>query len=519
MRILDLAQGTPEWKDHRKNARNASDMSVIMGCCKQVKMIELAESIAFDKPIKRSDYVQDIIFQDGHDIEEIAREKVEQSLSIELFPVVCVTDEDAELQLSCSLDGITPNGKTIWECKQQNMGKFDSLILHKIPPEDFWQCCQSMYITGAENLIYTLADKDGNVTSKTFPRSYFEPSFPLMLTERKNFDELVERLRRTGSRLTKDKAPEAPSAPPSVIDLEFDFDVSIRKCNVALYRHDVVQAINSIRTDLQTDQDFADANEAIKWCKSIKEKVEIARKMALSKSKELEDMFAALQEIQQLAKNKELALTKLKKTRSQEIREAIVKENEAQVNEYIKNANKTISPYTLPDLNARGKIISSMKNKSSFNSLQEAAALAVNSLKFEISEKLNEIIANTDHVKFISGDHLSLLPDLNNLVHLSTDKFKAVVAERIASYKPKETPEPSSQERQSAITDKPDNHEEPQEKPFRQKTISLDEYEFLTDCKVFVMCLYDSGVDNWENFDDAQERYKRIREKTAGFKY
>ena len=520
MRILDLQQGTPEWKEHRKNARNASEMSIIMGCCKQVKMIELAEAKAFNKPIEHSDYVQDIIFRDGHEIEEIARRKIEETLSVELFPVVCATDEAAEMQLSCSLDGITPNGKLIWECKQENLGKFDSLILHKIPQEDFWQCCQCMYITGADHIVYTLADKEGKVTAKTFPRSYFEPSFPLMLAEWKNFDDLVEKLRRTGSRLTKDKAPEAIGSQPSVIDLEFDFDVSIRKCNVGLYRNDVINAINSIRTDLQTDQDFADANEAIKWCKGIKEKVEHARKLALSKSKELEDMFAALQEIQQLAKNKELALTKLKKTRSQEIREGIVKEHETQVRDYIKAANESIAPYFLPEINARDKIIGAMKNKSSFNSLQEAAALAVNSIKFEISEKLNEIIANTDHVKYLSGDHLPLFPDLENLVHLSNDKFKKTVAERIAAYKPKEPPPaPPPKEHQPAITYKTAKHEQTEEKPKGQKIISLEEYEEWIDCKTFMICLHNAGVDNWENYEYAQDNYKRIRGKEEGYQY
>lgn len=114
-KFLTVSQGSNEWHQLRDGKIGSSDIASVIslkGAYKTRKVL-LAEK-AGRAPKAISDF-QARMFQDGHDWEKIAREKMEFTLGCTLQPVV-VQDDDNH-RFIASLDGISEDRKTFVEIK------------------------------------------------------------------------------------------------------------------------------------------------------------------------------------------------------------------------------------------------------------------------------------------------------------------------------------------------------------------------------------------------------------------
>ena len=168
MITVDLEQGTDEWKDWRDKHWGASDANKLMGSSKERSTLlhekATGEKQEFDEwTLKR--------FAKGHRSEAAARPIVERKLEQPLATICGVIEphqfpegtpegviETLSIKLSASFDGITSDGKLIWEHKDKNQKLIESLDQGLVPATHYWQLEHQLLVSGAEKAIMCSSD-------------------------------------------------------------------------------------------------------------------------------------------------------------------------------------------------------------------------------------------------------------------------------------------------------------------------------------------------------------------------
>lgn len=299
MKIKSLIQGTPEWHRHRATSRNASDASAVMGCSPYKTRAQLLDERATGI-VPEVDAATQKRFDRGHAIEEAARPVAETMIGDDLYPIIG-TDDDG--YLSASFDGLTMDGKTAWECKTFNAGKAEEVAIGDIPEADFWQCVQQLYVSGAERLYYTLSDgtEEGSVHCH-LTRDRAADFFDDLLAGWKQFDEDL-----ANHKPRQVETAIVGAAPESLPAIHIELTGMVTASNLAEVREQALSVFRSINRDLQTDEDFANAEKTVKWCGEIEKKLDAAKEHALAQTASISELFSTLDQIKAEARETRLA--------------------------------------------------------------------------------------------------------------------------------------------------------------------------------------------------------------------
>jgi predicted phage-related endonuclease len=155
MKVLDVAQGTPEWHKAREQAFTASLAPAIMGQGYNSRNIEMEYALGIRE---RDNSKLQSLFEEGHAAEAEARPVFEANWGLSVSPLVGVKEVDG-LKLLASFDGITMDNDLVWE------HKFTSKEFDDIPPLYYWQLEHQLLVSGAEMAVLTVTSrKDRSIT-------------------------------------------------------------------------------------------------------------------------------------------------------------------------------------------------------------------------------------------------------------------------------------------------------------------------------------------------------------------
>jgi putative phage-type endonuclease len=155
---LDLVQGTPEWLNARYDYVTGSQTPVILNLSRYQTPLELFEEKILRQEL-RSVAGKEIIFGRGHSAEKKAREYLkEKGLCYE--PVVMVSHRYPDLLVS--LDGLTSDGKRMFECKFVGTAVLEKIRQGEIPPDHRCQIQAGLLVSGAEVCDYFATDSEGD---------------------------------------------------------------------------------------------------------------------------------------------------------------------------------------------------------------------------------------------------------------------------------------------------------------------------------------------------------------------
>lgn len=173
---LNHEQGSPEWVANRRTTFNASELAAAIGIHPNIIRNELIRLYARGTEIEYSDYVKNVIFQNGHRVEKIIRVLVEQHLEDDFIPKVFVLDG----KYACSLDGQTIIGDTNLEIKQFARELYEAVANGILPDHHKPQVQQGLWITGASRTIFAVSaeDEQSFVSMEVFPDPEFIDTIP-----------------------------------------------------------------------------------------------------------------------------------------------------------------------------------------------------------------------------------------------------------------------------------------------------------------------------------------------------
>lgn len=453
MKTVSLIQGTPEWLAHRSKCLNASNISSVMGLTKHTTRTEMLHR-------KKTGIVPDVdghtqrLFDEGHRVEAMAREILERKTGEELYPVVAVATIDG-LELGASLDGVDMLETWIFEHKliNEELRKVKSIDdldnMYKV------QMQQQLMVSGADYCIFVASDG----TENDWVELKFEGSPDLekeIIAAWKQFLIDLEEY--------EPSAPAAPALTPSKPDqlpaLFIQVTGEVTASNLDVFRSRAVTVIDSINEDLKTQQDFADAEGAVKFCQEVEKRIESTKDGVLGQTVTIDQLFKALDDVKEMARQKRLKLDKLVKSKKEEIKLNMVREHIDALLVHINDLNKRLCGDYMPVIEADFPIaIRGLKN---LDSMRDKLSVELANRKIQANEIADIIDANRKIIE--SSGHASLVPDFKSVCTKSPEDFQGLIAMRLQQREQEQAKERERQEEQRRQQEQREQQEQEQRK-------------------------------------------------------
>lgn len=420
MKIHNVAQGSAEWLALRAQYRTASEAPAMMGASKYQSRTDLlmAKKTGITPDVTPS---QQFIFDKGHATEAMARPLAEALIGEELYPIVAT-----EGNLLASMDGATMLGETLFEHKLWNESVVAQMKAGDLAPHYYWQLEQQLLVSGAERVIFVCSDG----TPENFVHMEYRPVAGRAA-------QLIEGWKQFEADLANFEIADAPSivvgkAPDELPALRIELTGMVTASNLKVFEDSALAVIDSVKTTLSTDQDFADAKKAVKWCGDVEEAVAVAKKQALSQTQSIDELFSSLDRISAHARETRLKVDKLVKAQELLVKTNIKQKAELALADHIAAINKTLGKVTLPHVVS--DFAGAMKSKRTIASLQDAVDTELARAKIDASQAADSIRLNLTSLAELAVDHAFLFSDVQQLVTKANDDLVTLIKFRISEH-------------------------------------------------------------------------------------
>ncbi|RRW68200.1 Heme peroxidase [Pseudomonas fluorescens] len=436
MKIHNVAQGSEAWHALRANYFTASEAPAMMGASKQMKRTELlhAKKTGLDRDV--SWWVQKNLFDKGHEAEALARPILEERIGEDLFPVV-----GTEGDLLASLDGCTILGDVLFEHKMWNEQLAADVRAGSLDPHYYWQLEQQLLVSGAEKVIFVCSDG----TEENFVSMEYAPvpgRAATLVAGWKQFQADLQDF--TPAEVVTEAVGKTPESLPA---LRIEVTGMVTASNLEQFKAHSLAVFGSINTELETDQHFADAEKAVKWCGDVEERLEAAKQHALSQTESIDALFRTIDEISAEARAKRLMLDKLVKARKLSIREDIVMTAAKALQTHIDQINTSLGGKArMPPVPA--DFAGAIKGKKTISSLRDSADSELARAKIAANQIGDSIRSNLASLEELAADYLFLFNDVQQLVMKANDDLIALIKVRISEHQRAEEQKAEAQREQ-----------------------------------------------------------------------
>ncbi|WP_017479582.1 YqaJ viral recombinase family protein [Pseudomonas sp. PAMC 26793] len=420
MKIHNVAQGSAEWHALRGKHFTASEAPAMMGASKYQTRTDLLmlKKTGIAPEVTQS---QQYIFDKGHATEAMARPLVEGMIGEELYPVVGTSGN-----LLASMDGATMLGETLFEHKLWNESVVAQVKAGDLAPHYYWQLEQQLLVSGAERVIFVCSDG----TPENFVHMEYRPVAGRAA-------QLIEGWKQFEADLANFEMADAPSivvgkAPDELPALCIELTGMVTASNLKVFEDSALAVIDTVKTTLSTDQDFADAKKAVKWCGDVEEAVATAKKQALSQTQSIDELFSSLDRISAHARETRLKVNKLVQAQELLVKTTIKQKAELALAEHIAGIDRTLGQVALPHVQV--DFAGAMKNKRTIASLQDAADTELARAKIDASQAADSIRLNLTSLAELAVDYAFLFSDVQQLVTKANDDLVTLIKFRISEH-------------------------------------------------------------------------------------
>lgn len=426
MRVLAVSQGSDEWLQVRQSHSTASEAPAALGQSKYQNRNDLLKQkhTGFTEDVG---YAKQALFDRGHEAESAARPLAEEIIGSALYPITATLTVDG-IDLLASLDGISMDEEVIWEHKLYSERLAADVRSGNLDPHYTIQLDQQLLVTGAKKCLFMTSD--GTVENMAY--CWYESS-------KAKFDSLISGWTQFAADLAAYK-PKAIAEPPKPVTIErlpalaVLIKGEVVSSNLPAFRDAATQFISGIKTDLATDQDFADADANVKFCEKAEKDLEQAKQAVTSQVSSIDDLIRTVDFIKDQLRAKRLELSKLVDRRKMEIKIKIVSDANAAFTEHVTALEAEITPIRLANV-TMPDFIGSAKNKRTLAGLNDAvdgelakAKINADSVAKEMRAKLAWYSANTTTFAY-------LFNDLNQIIQKPMEDFRLTVTTRIDAHK------------------------------------------------------------------------------------
>ena len=441
MKIVDLVQGSPEWHAHRATHWNASEAPVMLGVSPHCTRDEMLRAYATGIPAEITAF-QERIFADGHRFESLARPLAEKIIGEELYPCVGVYG-----RYSASFDGLTLLEDTAFEHKSVN-DDLRALLLRIEEGEQITgadlredyrvQMEQQCLVSGAARVLFMATRWEGETLVEQF-WCWYKPDPELRARIVAGWPQF-ERDRQDWQPV--DHKPQPVAAPVEgfgVLALRVEGRVLASNLDAFRAGADAFLARLPRPGDLQTDQDFADADAAAKACADAEDRIAAAKAMALAQMADVDAVLRTADTIAETIRRARLALEKAVAAEKESRKAALVRAGVESVHAHVAEINATLGEHRMSvGVEVPAAVGASIKGLKSLASMRERINTAVATAKIDASQRADCIRACIA-VLAEHAEHQQLFPDHVQLCATKApDDLRNLAASRIAEHQRRE---------------------------------------------------------------------------------
>ncbi len=426
MKILTLIQGSPEWHQHRATAFNASDAPAMLGVSKYKSRSQLIKERATGIVPEVDDATQRR-FNDGHRFEALALPMAEDIIGEELSPMV-----GAEGKYSASFDGITFDRDIIFEHKTMNAGLRESLFNGLPLGEDYRvQMEHQLMVSGAKKCLFMASTFDPDDSLVEEMHCWYVPDMEL----RQRIIDGWAMFEKDVAAYVPEETKEAPKAEviQSLPSVFVQATGVVTASNLAEFKEAATTFIDAIKTELVSDEDFANAEATVKFCKEAEGNIDSVKQAITGQMSSVDEALRTLDHIKKQLADKRLMLDKLVKSEKDARKLAMCDKERMAFNDHFNALQAEITGVRLtaqhPDFGGAIKGLKSLK------SMQDALDTALANGKIEADAIARDVRAKLDWCKANAEGKSALFPDLQQLIVKPMDDFQLTITSRIEKAK------------------------------------------------------------------------------------
>lgn len=416
-----LQQGSAEWLAHRAKHFNASEAAIVTGIVPGREALLRAKATGIEPEV--SDWVQEHLFDKGHEYEAMARSWAEEIIGAGLYPLVYSAEVEG-MPLSASLDGITMLEDVTWEHKTLNKELAAALEEDRIPEEYWPQMEQGLLLTGAEKCLFMASNGDRETMlhawyeSNPLLRKHMLASWELFAQDLANYVHVETPADVVGATVE--------AMPLPVVQVEGRVVAS----NMDAFKLAASKFLDRLpkATELETDQDFANADKAVKACEDAEDRLKLVKAQAQAQAVEIDEVFRTIDQIGASIRDARLALTKVVTKRKDDLRAGLVMQANKDLAEHVKKLNARLGGEWMPVID--GEFQAAIKVKKTLTGLRDALGTAMANAKIKANEIADTIQINRDHLTAQYAASASLAPDFKAICTKAPDDFANLLAQR-----------------------------------------------------------------------------------------
>ena len=422
MNLLNVLQGSEQWHEVRGKCFTASEAPAMMGASKYMTRDQLLHQKATGERPEISPG-QQALFDRGHAAEASIRPVIEEIVGEELYPV---TGTDGG-KLLASFDGIDMEETVVFEHKLWSEGLAAQVRANDLEPHYYWQLEQQLLVSGAEKAIFVTSDG----TRDQMEFMYYHPVEGRAQQLLRGWEQFEKDLQN----YTPEVIPEKPEADPieAFPALSVALVGEVKSSNLPAFKSKAIAFIESINTDLQTDEDFANAEEAVKFCANAEKEIEMVKSQALAQTSTIDELFRDLDQIREKLRQKRLTLDKLVKQQKEQRKNEIINNGRQKLMDDIAKANEEFAPITVTGVTA--DLHGAAKNKRTIASLISSVNDELTRARLVLAERRDHVRASIAIVKAAGDDFRFLFNDLQQLVDKDHEHLKLIVKQRVDEHK------------------------------------------------------------------------------------
>ncbi len=419
MKELNLIQGSPEWLSARAKYFTASEANPMMGESKYQSRSALLKQKATGIT-EDVDAATKARFDNGHATEAACRPLAEEVIGAELYPVVAIDDSEKFL---ASSDGVASKDGAItwlpigWEHKALNSSLAELVKAGIVPDSHKWQLVHQCMVFGFEKILFSVSDG----TRENHHYCWFVPTAEDFARLEAGWDQFEIDVANYQPEAAE--AKPVGKAPDMLPALFIEVTGAVTASNLAEFKQHAMTVFSGIKTTLATDDDFADAEKTVKWCKEVEDRLEAAKQNALGQTASIDELFRTIDSISAEARRVRLDLDKKVKAEKENRKAELVTSANQELANHSTALNERLGVAYMPRITAPfGEVIKGLKT---LDSMRDKLSAALANAKVEANAIADNIDANRKAV-----DDMTLFPDFAQVCTKAPDDFAALVALR-----------------------------------------------------------------------------------------
>lgn len=432
----NLRQGTPEWDAFRMAHYGSSETAAMLGLSPHTSRTDLLDAKTSGLPEAVSKFTEEVIFEKGHELEELARPIVEEIYGIDLYPVTC-----SRGKLSASCDGLTIGGSPGWEHKQLNKTLAEWVRQDRLPDYYMVQVQHQLLVTSAEKWIFSTSNgtEESMLSMIVYPD---EEWFNRIITTLELFDE--ERKTYVSNAVAELSPAELIIDLPTVL---IQASGMITADNTGEFNLALTRRMDEIKTIVwTTDQDFANAKAYAKLFREKAKEVTNASEKMLAGTASIDSALKTLKGWSKLLNETALELEKQVKAKDLEKKRNMAQKAMIEYMNHIASMEISTAPIRLDSL-PKPVFADAISGKSKYKSMQHAVDEMLSNAKTNASLFADKIIEKLEWYNEATANYKFLYPDLQVIISKEFEDLKLLVTSRIDKHE-KESKEKLELERE-----------------------------------------------------------------------